>query len=374
MLKSLFVFVTIVHGLIHLLGFVKAYKLADVLQPSQDISKPAGLVWLLTSLLFIAATSAYLFNRNWWWMIAAAALVLSQTLIVMFWQDAKFGTIANILILVAAIIGFLTSGCNSVQSRYVLNVKNEFSRQPLTPEEVLTETDIAHLPIPVRKYLAYTGAIGKSKPHNVRIEFDAKMTKKPGASLMEATSEQYNFFGSPTRLFFMKASQYLVPFRVLHAYMDQKATMVVRVASLFNVVDLAGKDLTAAETVTLLNDMCVFAPGNFVDKRLSWKEIDSLSARVTFENGPYKVSAVLSFNEKGELVNFVSEDRSALQDDGSLRKARWSTPVRDYKEIDGRRIPTYGEAVWNYPEGDFTYGTFTLKKIEFNVKQYIEQE
>ena len=353
---------------------MKAYKLADVPQLSQEISKPAGLLWFLASLLFLAAMSAYLFNRNWWWMIVAAALVLSQTLIVMSWQDAKFGTVANILILVAAIIGFLTSGCNSVQVRYVINVKNEFSRQPLIPEEVLTETDIAHLPIPVRKYLAYTGVIGKSKPHNVRIEFDAKMTKKPGASPMEATSEQYNFFGNPARLFFMKASQYFVPFRVLHAYMDQKATMVVRVASLFNAVDIAGKDLTTAETVTLLNDMCVFAPGNFVDKRLSWKEIDSLSARVTFENGPYKVSAVLSFNEKGELVNFVSEDRSALQDDGSLRKARWSTPVRDYKEIDGRKIPTYGEAVWNYPEGDFTYGTFALKKIEYNVKQYVEQE
>jgi hypothetical protein len=143
----------------------------------------------------------------------------------------------------------------------------------------------------------------------------------------------------------------------------------VRIANLFNVVDVKGEDLTTAETVTLLNDMCLFAPGNLYDKRLRWKEIDSLSSEVTIENGQYKVSAILSFNEKGELINFVSDDRSALQDDGTLKKARWSTPVSEYKEIDGRRIPAYGETIWNYPEGDFTYGTFKLSSIKYNVAQ-----
>ena len=121
-------------------------------------------------------------------------------------------------------------------------------------------------------------------------------------------------------------------------------------------------------------NLCIFVPGRLIDRRLSWKGIDSLSAGVTMENGRYKVSAVLSFNERGELVNFVSEDRYALQDDGTLRKAKWSTPVRDYREIDGRRIPTYGETIWHYPEGDFTYGVFTLKEITYNVPGYLEAQ
>jgi hypothetical protein len=282
-------------------------------------------------------------------------------------------------ILMTALIGitvlflFAFSGCNSIQNGYISKVKAEFIKQPLAPEEILTESDIAHLPAPVRKYITYTGAIGKSKPQNVRIEFNAQMIRKPGADPMEATSVQYNFFSNPTRLFFMKASQFLVPFRVLHVYADQKATMVVRVASIFNAVDISGKELTTAETVTLLNDLCLFVPGSLVDKRLSWKEIDSLSAGVTIENGPYNVSAILYFNDKGELVNFISEDRYALQDDGTQIKEKWSTPIRDYKEINGRKIPTYGEAIWHYPKGNFTYGKFTLKDIRYNVKEYIEK-
>jgi len=256
--------------------------------------------------------------------------------------------------------------CKSVQEVYTSKVENEFIKQPTASEEILTEKDIEHLPLPVRRYIEYSGAVGKGKPQNVRITFEAEMLSKPGAKPMKASSEQYNFFGDFTRLFLMKASKLLIPFNALHIYKNQEATFKVRVANLFNVVDVKGEDLTTAETVTLLNDMCIFVPGNLHDKRLTWKEIDSLSCEVTIENGKYKVSAILYFNEKGELINFVSEDRSALQDDGTLKKARWSTPVSDYKEIDGRRIPAYGETIWHYPEGELTYGTFTLKSINYN--------
>jgi hypothetical protein len=258
----------------------------------------------------------------------------------------------------------------SFQEKYASMVKSEFYKQPTEFEEVLTAKDIDHLPLPVRKYIKYSGAIGKSKPQNVRIAFEAEMYSKPGAKPFIASSEQYNFYGQYTRLFLMKASKFLIPFYAFHTYIHREATFKVRVANLFNVVDQSGDELTSAETVTLLNDMCIFVPGNLCDKRLSWKEIDSLSCEVTLENGRYKVSAFLYFNEKGELINFVSEDRYALQDDGTMKRARWSTPVKDYKEIDGRRIPTYGDTIWNYPEGDFTYGSFRLKNITYNVTCY----
>jgi hypothetical protein len=252
---------------------------------------------------------------------------------------------------------------------YLNVVKSEFACQTVSGEEILKESDIAHLPEMAKKYVIYSGAIGKSKPQNVRIAFVADMFRKPGAKPMKASSEQYNFYGNFARLFLMKARLLLIPFHAFHTYRNREATFKVRVANIFNVVDVKGEDLTTAETVTLLNDMCIFVPGNLYDKRLTWKEIDSLSCAVTIENGKYKVSAILYFNEKGELINFVSDDRSALQDDGTMKKARWSTPVSDYKEIDGRRIPTYGETIWNYPEGDFTYGVFKLSSIKYNVAQ-----
>lgn len=119
-----------------------------------------------------------------------------------------------------------------------------------------------------------------------------------------------------------------------------------------------------SETVTLFNDMCVFAPATLIDHQIQWKSIDENSVRAFFTNEGCTISAILYFNEKGQLINFVTDDRYDVRD---MKKYRFSTPVDHYMEINGNRICTYGEAVWHYPDGPFTYGKFNLKTIEYNV-------
>lgn len=248
-------------------------------------------------------------------------------------------------------------------------VLDEFNIQPLKSEDVVTKRDISHLPYNVQKYLVYTGSVNKPKAQNVNIEFDAHMYRKPNAKAINAQSVQYNFFAEYTRLFCMNAGKFPLTFTAFHIYSSQVVSFMVKAAGLFNVVNVKGDELAKAETVTFLNDMCIFAPSALLDKRLSWKEIDSSSSEVTLTNDKFKVTAVLYFNECGELVNFISEDRYALQDDGSMKPARWSTPVSDYKDFDGRKIPTTGQTIWHYPEGNFIYGKFKLKRINYNIQK-----
>ena len=369
-MKYFVLFVIFLHGAIHLLGFLKAFEIMELEQLSLPISKTAGVFWFITFLLFMSAGVTLIVEMDGWYYIAIPAIILSTILIIPVWEDAKFGSIANGIIFIFSLIFiFGLTGCKSAEGRYISIVKTEFQHQPIVPEEILNESDIAHLPLPVQKYIRYTGAIGKIKMQNMCIEFDAQMVKKPGAKPMKAVSKQYNFFGNYSRLFLMKGSMFFVPFRAYHVYKNQEATFKVRVANLFNIVDVSGQQLTTAETVTVLNDLCIFAPAALIDKRIKWQEVDSLSTKVSIKNGSFNVSAILYFNAKGELINFVSDDRSTLLDDGTLRKARWSTPMRDYREMDGRKIPTYGETTYNYPEGDFTYGIFRLKSIQYNCKE-----
>ena len=280
-------------------------------------------------------------------------------------MDQFSGRYYNILIFITIMLTL--SACNSTKKMFQLKKSEEFASQPLKPEKILIEQEISHLPGCVKKYLEYVGAIGKSIPQNVYIEFDADMYRKPGDKPMQSYSVQYNYYGDYTRLFLMKASKIGIPFQALHIYKNNQASFQVKVAELFKVVNLSGEELTKAETVTLLNDMCIFAPGTLIDNRLTWSVIDSFSTKVTLRNGKYIVSAILYFNESGELISFVSDDRSALQDDGTVKQVRWTTPVSDYQEFEGRMIPTVGKTIWNYPEGDFTYGVFTLKSIKYNV-------
>ena len=282
-------------------------------------------------------------------------------------MKSTFSKTSNILIFIIAMTTI--TSCTSSKKIFRIKKSEEFALQPVKAESVLSKPETAHLPACVQKYLDYTGAVGKSKPQNMFIEFDADMYRKPGDKPMKSYSVQYNFYGEYSRLFLMKASKMGIPFRAIHVYKNELASFQVKVAELFKVVDIKGEELTKAETVTLLNDMCIFAPGSLTDSRLTWTELDEMSAKVTLTNGKNTVSAILLFNEAGELINFVSDDRSALQDDGTMKQVRWTTPVSDYKDIDGRKIPTVGKTIWHYPEGDFTYGVFTLKSIKYNVKQ-----
>ena len=42
------------------------------------------------------------------------------------------------------------------------------------------------------------------------------------------------------------------------------------------------------------------------------------------------------FNVKGELINFKSDDRYWSKDGKTVRRYQWSTPVREYRDFNGR--------------------------------------
>lgn len=264
-------------------------------------------------------------------------------------------------------VAALLAGCASLETRFDADVADEFRRQGSSKPETLSEGDIALLPETVKRYIRYSGSVGKEKIRNMRISFSSEMFRTPGGAPLKASSRQYNFYGDLGRLFLMNARMFGLPVVARHLYREEKATFIVRAASLFTMVDASGTDLSKTETVTLLNDMCVFAPAALVDGRLQWRELSARETEVTLTNGPYTVSATLTFGENGELTDFVSLDRSALQDDGSFKAEPWSTPVSRYRNIRGRRIPTYGETIWRRETGDFVYGRFTLVDIEYNV-------
>jgi hypothetical protein len=228
----------------------------------------------------------------------------------------------------------------------------------------LTEADIAHLPPPVRRYIALTGSIGRPVVTEITLRFDATMYDAPGASGMAGPVAQFERFDLPRRLFLMTARMKGLPVAVLHDFHSDQASMRVRLAGLVNVVDISGPELTRTETVTILNDLCFFAPSRLADPRLTWTPIDDTRAKVSFALGPNTVSAELVFNAAGELVDFVSDDRGMLEKDGSLRILRWTTPMSTYRDFGGWRLASEGDAIWYLPEGPFTYGRMRLIEYE----------
>ncbi|HEX7713297.1 MAG TPA: DUF6544 family protein [Bacillota bacterium] len=270
--------------------------------------------------------------------------------------------LVSLLIFVIFIVLFGIYMSQNLNREYKRSVRQGFELNFGEKKGLLTLDDIRHLPNPVQKYLIYVGAVGKEKVQNVKLiaAGEMKMNLKSGWS--KINFEQYNFFASHlTRLFYIKLNMLGIPILGLHSYTDANASMLVKLGGLIPVVDVKGREMRISDTVTLLNDMSIFAPAALIDNRIRWESIDDHTAKAIFNPGYCTVSAVLYFNDRGELVNFISDDRYSLEEDGSFKKIRWSTPIRDYQERNGIKLASYAEAVWNRPEGDDSY--FRLKNI-----------
>lgn len=119
----------------------------------------------------------------------------------------------------------------------------------------------------------------------------------------------------------------------------------------------------------MFNDLCVLAPAALVDAPIAWETIDSQHVRGTFTRGAQTVTALLVFNDRHELIDFVSDDRTRASRDGQRFVAqRWSTPLRSYRSFGASRIATIGEGRWHAPdpEGQFTYIEFQVDDIVYN--------
>lgn len=363
MVRIVFLIVVCAHGLLHFLGFAKAFGLAELPQLTRAISRPWGVVWLIAGVLTLAAALLLLRSPRWWWIVGAVAVGVSQIVIVASWRDARFGTLANLVLLAGTVWGFAHRGPWSLTAAYERDLE---LATPARNGEVLMEADLVALPEPVRRYVRASGVVGQPRVQNLRATWTGRIRSDPHAAWMAFTADQLNTFESPRRFFLMDATMKGLPVDVLHAFDEHGATMRVRLLSMKSMVDASGAALTRSETVTLFNDLCLLAPGELVRPGISWDSADAHTARARFTLGANTISATLVFNDADELVDFASDDRNPSPD-GSSPPTRWTTPVRDYGRVGPARVFRTAEARWEPSSGAWSYGEFVLQSLAYNV-------
>lgn len=100
------------HGLIHVLGPLEIWGLADIEaltgDPSIDIGWAAAeaiaLAWLGAFVILVVAGVAMMARRPWWRVLAIVGVLVSQATIFVWWDDAATGTIVNLLIVAAVVL------------------------------------------------------------------------------------------------------------------------------------------------------------------------------------------------------------------------------------------------------------------------------
>lgn len=340
------VILLVLHGLIHLLGFVKGFGLAPIEQLTVAISRPWGLVWLLVAILMLAAAGARLAGLGAWWMVAAPALVGSQVLVIAFWQDAKFGTIANVLVAIAVIVGFGTWRFDGASARSVRGLVGRVADAPSSP---LLAAELAGLPPIVRSWVTRSGAVGRPRPRVVHLRQRGEMQTAKDGRWMPFRAKQWFTPTAPGFVWVVDVTAAPgVHLAGRDAYVDGRGSMRIELLSLVPVVDARGPRLDQGALVRYLAEVIWF-PAHATGLR--WEAIDATSARATLVDGETTASGVYTFTADGDLLRFEARRyrEETLED--------WLVEIdpHGHGELGGLRIPLRSSVSWKLAEGPWTW-------------------
>lgn len=362
MIRLILFFFILIHGLIHLLGFVKAYHLAAVEQLTQGISKTAGLCWLFATMLFVLTAAALAGKKDWWWIIAAIALVLSQLLIFISWTDAKFGTIANVTILAAAILAY---GAWNFDLQGKKELKSFLPPATSEKKEIKKET-ITGLPPIIQNWLIRSKAIDRESVRTVHLRQKGEMRTSREGKWMGFEARQWIRTENPGFLWLAKvAAAPGITMAGRDKYENGKGHMLIKLLSLYPLVNASGKELDQGAMVRYLAEV-VWCPSAALNEYIHWEQMDSTTAKATMNYAGIKAEGLFKFDVNGDVAGF--EARRYYDREGQATLENWSIqiPPNGYKEFEGVRIAASATVTWKLKEGDFTWLKLEITELSYN--------
>ena len=361
-MKIVFLIIVLLHGLIHLLGFVKGFELKEVKELTLPISKPLAVVWLTATFLFLSYGMLYILNSKYAWLIGLVAVVVSQVIIFLFWKDAKFGTIPNIIILTVSIVSF---GYYNFQKLVQQETTQLLNKNVSVENRILNEIDLVNLPNPVKNWLKNCGALGKPFISFGKVTQIAEMQMKPDQdNWLTATAIQYTAIDNPAFIWSVDVKMNsLLNFQGRDKFDEGKGEMMIKMNSLFNIVNERGEKLDEGTLQRYLGEM-VWFPSLALSSYITWEQIDENTAKATMTHKGTSGSGTFYFNSNGDVIKF-----SALRfngNDADAKRRNWEMNILDYKKFEGIKVPAKMTSTWKLDDKDWTWLKMEVTDIKYN--------
>lgn len=363
-MKFLFIIILLLHGMLHLLGFLKAYELQEI-KLSLEISRPLGALWLLCALLFLFVAWLYFFSKPSWAFFALAAVLISQSLIFLSWDAAKFGSILNLLVLLVSIMAL---GNFYFEKKVEKEVKAIIKRAETPASSIISEKEISSLPPVIQRWMEFAGVPGKPPVTFARLQQNGRMKTKPGGKWMPFEAVQYVDVANPA--FIWKTWVKAAPMFNLYGrdkLVDEKGEMQIKIFSLFNVVnETPGKKINEGAMHRYLAEICWF-PAAALNNVIRWEQISKNSAKATLNIEGKSVSGIFKFSNDGEMLSF--EANRYYGGGEKSKKEKWIIETIETKNFSGYNIPSRSKVTWELPEGTYTWLELEITSIDYNLPE-----
>lgn len=150
-------------------------------------------------------------------------------------------------------------------------------------------------------------------------------------------------------------------FTAIDSYVSGKGNLSVWLFSVIRIVNKRGNDIDDAEIIRWLAESALVPSNLLPSERLQWEAIDGATARLKFSANGKVFSFMVRFNTHNEIEEVETERPF---NDKSIQ--RWKGRFRNYKKIEGFRVPTELEAIWIINGVEKPYARFRITKIDFN--------
>lgn len=230
--------------------------------------------------------------------------------------------------------------------------------------DIIQWADLEGLPPVVQKWMEQSQVVGKERIVAVRLKQKASMRIKEGGPWMPAGVQEYFRVDDPG--FIWKARVNMAPllyFAGKDKYEEGRGHMLIKFLSLVKVADARGKEIDQGAMLRYLAET-VWFPSAVLSNYIKWEEVDANSARATMTYGGVTASGLFTFNQKGEVVNFVARRYGDFN--GRYLMKTWVINIREHKEFNGIKIPAAGEVIWKLETGDYNWYQFEIEDIEYN--------
>jgi len=353
----------LLHGIIHLFGFLKAFDIVEFENISKAVSKGFGVVWLLASVSFVTTAIMLILDSDNWWIVCLLAVIISQFLIISYWADTKFASVINIALLIPI---FVTYSTQSFKTMIEDEIKSMYTRQSHSKFDSFSQDKFTALPPPVRNWLENSGAMSKGNIDNIYLEQEIKLKMNPEQKDWSvAKSEQYFTIYPPSFNWSIDLSMYgFLNLVGRDKFENGKGEMLIKLLSLIPVADAKNNSKIDQAALQRYLAEIVWFPTAALSNYIEWKSINETSAKATMNYKGTEGSGVFYFDESGDFVRFVADRFKDVED---KEPKKWTVIANKIESRNGIRIPTECEAKWELDTGDWTWLWLKINHIEYSL-------
>ncbi len=210
------------------------------------------------------------------------------------------------------------------------------------------------LPDPVQRYFRHVLTDGQTYINEVTINQSGVLRTSTEKNKWLSFRAQHKVF-PPSKSFEWNARVAMFPglwISICDRYFDGVGSGQIKLWSTIPVASDGGHmEINSGELHRYLAEGVWYPTALLPESEVSWAAIDNEKALASITVNNITVELEFTFNQRGEVVSVYTDGRYGQFEGGYLQKP-WEGHFKDYHEINGMKVPRYGEVGW-WVEGQY---------------------